>query len=453
MSSSSSGLPPTIAFNGSSTYASSFQNVLNRAVDLASLPMQITENDLSKLQSKQSALTSLGSTFTSLQTAIANVSTAAGGTPLAFSSTPAAVSATATSTALPGTYTIQVDNLGSTTTTMSMAGLTTVSDPSSASISTSGAFSLTVNGTSFNINPSGNTLNDLVSAINTANDGVQATMVNVGSTASPDYRLALSGNNLASDTIQLNDGSQNLLDTLSTGANAQYRVNGQATEINSTSSQITLSPGLTVHLAQQTTAPVTITVSQSSSGLQSALSNLATAYNAAVAAVGQHRGVSGGALTGDSLIYELTGALNKMVTYTGGSGSVTSLASLGLNLSQTGTLTFDATAFASANLAGVQSFLGNVSTGGLLQSASTALHSFTDSTKGLIANEYNIFSTQITSDNNQIREDQARLTTLQTSLLRQLAAADAAIASLQSQNNYFAQLFTATYGSSSSPTH
>jgi flagellar hook-associated protein 2 len=308
-----------------------------------------------------------------------------------------------------------------------------------------------VNGTSFNITPSGNSLSDLVSAINTANDGVQATMVNVGSTASPDYRLTLTSNNLADDTIQLNDGSQDLLDTLSTGTNAQYRVNGQTTEINSTSNQVTLSPGLTVHLAQQTTTPVSITVSQSSSGLQSALSSLATAYNAAVAAVAQHRGQAGGALTGDSLIYELTSALNSIGTFSSGSGSVRSLADLGLNLDQSGNLTFNATTFSSANLSGIQSFLGSISTGGLLQSANNAMQAFTDPTKGLIANEYNIFSTQITADNSQITEDQARITTLQNNLLQQLSVADAAIATLQSQNSYFEQLFTATYGSSSPP--
>ena len=47
---------PTVSFSGSSTYSSSFQQVLTRAVDLASLPMQQVQNDVSDLQSKQSAL-------------------------------------------------------------------------------------------------------------------------------------------------------------------------------------------------------------------------------------------------------------------------------------------------------------------------------------------------------------------------------------------------------------
>ena len=64
---------------------------------------------------------------------------------------------------------------------MSENGLTTVADPSSANISSSSQFTLTVNGTNYTITPSGDTLDDLVSAINNAGDGVQATTVNVGS--------------------------------------------------------------------------------------------------------------------------------------------------------------------------------------------------------------------------------------------------------------------------------
>ena len=198
-----------------------------------------------------------------------------------MSDTVLAVTAAVSAGALNGTYTIQVDDPGSSTTTLSSGDLTTVTDPTTGNISSATSFTLSVNNTPFTIKPAGTSLESLASAINAAGDGVQATIVNVGSTASPDYRLALtstelgSGQHIASWTAS----SQPLLDTLSTGADAKYKVNVTAedmadvADVQSTSSQITLAPGLTVNLLQQTTSPVTITVNYKLQWLRKALSS------------------------------------------------------------------------------------------------------------------------------------------------------------------------------------
>jgi flagellar hook-associated protein 2 len=458
MSTSSTAITPSgsssstlIPFNGTSTYSSSFQTVLNKAVQEASLPMEAIQTDVTTLQSQQSALATLESTFAELQSAVSAVSTAVSGAPSATTSS-SAVSATADSTALPGTYSIQVDSLGSETTTMSENGLTTVADPTSANISSSSQYTLTVNGTNYTITPSGDTLDDLVTAINNAGDGVQATTVNIGSNTSPDYRLAVTSNNLAPDTIQLNDGTQDLLNTLSTGANATYSVNGQSTTLSSNSNEVTLSQGLTVQLNQVTSSPVTVTVSQSYAGLQTALSNLATTYDSAVNALAQDRGSTGGALTGDQIVYQLTDMLQSISTYTSGSGSVNSLADLGLSIDQTGQMSFDASSFNTADSSAVQQFLGSTTTGGFLQTANNSLESFIDPTNGLLVKETSNLQTQITSDNSQIAQQQTQISSLQTNLEQQLSQADAAIATLQAQTSYFQQLFTAEYGNGTSTT-
>jgi hypothetical protein len=67
-----------------------------------------------------------------------------------------------------------------------------------------------------------------------------------------------------------------------------------------------------------------------------------------------------------------------------------------------------------------------------------------------LESQYNSLQTQITSDNTQIAQQQTMITDLQTNLTQQLAAADAAISTLQAQNSYFQQLFTATYGNGTS---
>jgi flagellar hook-associated protein 2 len=454
--SSSTPTSSTLTFTGSSTYSADFQNVLNRAVQLASLPMQAMQSTLTDLTNQESTLAGLSANFSALQTALQAVGTATQGSATAQASDPSAVSATASSGALNGTYTIQVGSVGSSTTALSDSGLTTVTDPTTGNISSSTTFTLTVNGTATTITPSGTSLESLADAINSASDGVQATIVNVGSNSSPDYRLAVTSSNLGATTIQLTDGTNTpLLDTLSTGADAEYivnPVNGTGTEIQSTSSQITLSPGLTVSLLQPTTSPVTITVSSDYSALSSALSNFASAYNAALTSLGQQRGQSGGALTGESIVYSLTDVLSSISAYTqNGSGSVGTLADLGLTFDSSGdgNLDFSASTFSAANPAAIQQFLGSISSSGFLQSANNALNAMTDPNTGVLQADGTALQTQIASENSQIASQQTIISDLETNLQTQLSQADAAIATLQAQTSYYTQLFNVEYGNDS----
>ena len=93
-------------------------------------------------------------------------------------------------------------------------------------------------------------MNALAQAINSSGAGVSATVLNLGSPSAPDYHLSLQSTALGNIAIQLNDGTQDLLTTLSTGTPAQYQVNGQpSTPISSDSSTVTLAPGSAVNLA------------------------------------------------------------------------------------------------------------------------------------------------------------------------------------------------------------
>src|SRR6185437_857296 len=173
------GSSSSAVFSGQSSFSADFQQVLTRAVAIASLPMQAMQNAEAKLLAQQQAINGLQSNFSSLQNAFAAVATNSSGTVTAQSSQGSAVVATTTAGALSGTYSIEVDSIGSSTATISKAG-TPVTDPSSGNISAATSFKLTVNGTDHTITPSGTSLSSLVSAINAAGDGVQATIVNLG---------------------------------------------------------------------------------------------------------------------------------------------------------------------------------------------------------------------------------------------------------------------------------
>src|SRR4029077_13214363 len=121
------------------------------------------------------------------------------------------------------------------------------------------------------------------------------------------------------------------------------------------------------------------------------------------------------------------------------------LADLGLNLDDTGHLNFDSSKLGGANMADVQNFLGSMTSGGFLQSASSALSSVTDSTTGMIHVAFTSLQSQVDSDNTEISADQDRITQLQGTLTAQLSEADAAISALESQKNYMLMLFQAEF--------
>jgi flagellar hook-associated protein 2 len=435
-------------FNGTSTYASSLQQAINHAVSIASLPVQLLQNDVTTLQGQSTELSTMQSKFSAVGTALQSLSTANSGGGLAASvSDNSVLSATVDSTAAvgSGTYVVNVTNAGSRTTTLSNNGLPTVADPTATSISTAASFTLSVNGTNTTITPGAKTLNGLAQAINSSNAGVSATIINIGSSGAPDYRLTLQSRNLGNVAIQLNDGT-NLLSTLSTGTSAQYQVNGQpSTPISSNSSTVTIAPGVTVNLLD--TGITTVTVAPDPSAAQSALSSFVDAYNAASTELATNHGTAGGALTGQGAILTLEQSLRNLTHYSGGSGSVKNLADLGITVNSTGQLSFDQTKFqsvAAANPQDLTTFLGTTTGTGFLSTATNILNGADDPASGAIQSSISSIQRQVSLDNSKIADDQKSIVTMQNSLTEQMSLADAAIAKLESQLSYLNQLFTAT---------
>ena len=219
-------------FSGTSTFSSDFTQVINRAVAIASLPITGLNSNKATLTDEQSALSGLSASFSSLQTAIAAIGTSVGSGNFAVSySEDTVASAKAGEGALLGTYSLEIVDPGS----QARAGSTaTVAAQATQSISSSTLFTLVANGQTYsNIMPppGSNTLTSLVSAINTATQGaVQATIVNVGTKSQPNYQLSIQNTAYGELPITLDDGNGNLLETPTTAAAVQYRINGQPAE-------------------------------------------------------------------------------------------------------------------------------------------------------------------------------------------------------------------------------
>ena len=397
----------------------------------------------------------LDTNFSSLQQSISQIqSTVNSGLLTASVSNGSIVSATVGAGATSGSYSIEVDNLGSWSTALSKAGSTPVTDPSTLGITSAPSLTLSVGTATTTITPASSSLQDLVSAINTQAAGqVQATLVNVGSTASPDYRLSLAANNLGTDAIGLTDSlGASLISTSTAGALASYKIDG-TNSITSTSRAITLSPGLTANLVGQSTLgqATTIIVQNDPSALASAFSSFASAYNSAATAVSQQHGSSGGALQGDSVLQSLNDVLSQLGTYSNGSPA-NSLANFGITVDSTGQLSIDTAAFttaANANFSTLVSTLGSSTTGGFLQTAANLLSGVENATTGTLPSEESTVAAQITNQNTKIANEQATVTQLQTNLTAQISKADALIAGLESQVSYVTGLFAIYTGANS----
>lgn len=437
--------PPT--FTGVSNYAGSLQQVLTRAVAIASLPLDTDEAALTTLNTSQTDLQGLDTVFTTLQQSIQSLQSTATSGLLSAATSDSAVSATVGAGASAGTYTISVDNLGAYSTALSDAGSTPVNDPTSQGISSDTTLTLSVGSVDTTITSASDSLQDLATAINSqAGDQVQATIVNVGSASSPDYRLSLQAVNLSTDAIDLTDSSGNdLISTSTPGLPASYQVDGVATPVPSDSRSVTISPGLTVNLQSQSASgdSTTITVSDNFAGLASAFSSFAGSYNAAVDALSQYHGQNGGALEGSDVVQALTDVLNQLGTYNNGSPAQ-SLANFGVTLDENGQLSVDTSAFtAAANAApsALLSTLGSSTSGGFLESATNLLTSVEDPNTGVLKVEENSVANQITAQQTTIGNEQDTVNQLQTNLTAQISQADTAIAEMETQVSFVTGLF------------
>src|SRR2546423_400172 len=102
------------AFNGSSAYSADFQGVITRAVAIRSLGLNSLSNSKAQILAQGVAVNSLDTVFTNLQNAITAIGSSTGVSSLSSTvSTAGFVQPTLTAGALPGTYSIEVTNLGS----------------------------------------------------------------------------------------------------------------------------------------------------------------------------------------------------------------------------------------------------------------------------------------------------------------------------------------------------
>jgi flagellar hook-associated protein 2 len=231
-----------------------------------------------------------------------------------------------------------------------------VSDPEAA-LGT-GTVSFTYDGTAYSVNVAAGSdnLNDIAAAINTeAGADVTASVVNVGTEASPSYQLVIAGDDTGADFVVtgLTSTVAGLTGAtrVSTATNAEVVVDGLTVE-RSTNLFSDVLPGISFTVSRVNEgSPMSFTVDLDPAGIKANIQEFVDAYNDVIEFVNEQNTFSleegtGGELFGDSALDAVRGTLRRVLfsVDTGTSldpDGYRSFGQLGIELSSDGTLEID----------------------------------------------------------------------------------------------------------------
>jgi flagellar hook-associated protein 2 len=431
------GLSP-LAFSGVSSFSESFQTILNRSQQIASIPLTRLQNEKTDLIQRKTLVTALESVVGGFTTSLRNLGSVGDRAGIAAtSSDPSRVRIENVTANSPATYSIS--NISSLAAAASETSVTGYASATADIVSASGSVRLTVGGNTYDITltPENNNLAGLRNAINGLGAGVTASIFTTGTGSLPNY-LSVSANETGAKTLTLIDdpggAAANLLTAANQGSNAEFELNGVLVSkpsnlINDIVSGVSFSITGLSGPAETTT----VRLSSDRSQLASALESLASAYNSIVDFLDSQIGEAAGLLSGSNLVFATSTALRQLTSFSG-SGEVRNLSDVGLTLNSSGKMSFDAAAFSQlsdSRVAAAFTFAGTSTNG--LASLIGGFAAISDPLSGSAKLEQDQFGVTEARLTRQIAELTDRVTAQQESLRQRLQAADTLLASLEAQ--------------------
>jgi flagellar hook-associated protein 2 len=465
---SSTSIPTlTVGSNGQITASNLVNNldttaIINAIMTANAVPQQQLE---ARITSEQSALTDYQNLNQSLQTLATSATTDSSGNGLnllTVASSNSSVSATADTTASATQFSLQVDQVAQAQVSVT-AALENWPD-------SSGAITIVnSSGTATEVDAASNSIPDVVSAINSADLGVTASAVNVGtdSSGNTEYAIQLTSSETGSaGAFQIYAGTSadysagtatNLLtqtgaDTVQAAQDAQITLwpgSAAAQTISSTSNTFTnLEQGISVTVSQPTTGTVTLTSSMDTSDIGSAASTLLSGINSIIGYITQQAAGSTttsssgsstftpGAFTGDLNLQSISQQLQQAVSTPVGPNSV-SPSTYGITLEADGSVDFDQATFEAAlasdpqgTVAALQQIAGSVS-----QIASQA----SDPVTGTITTSIQAQQSTITNNQQAVTNWTKVLAGEQTQLQTEYSNLESTLSQLQTEQTYLTQ--------------
>jgi len=326
------------------------------------------------------------------------------------------------------------------------------------------------------------TLDTVVRKINEAGVGVRATVINDGSGSTP-FRISLvaAASGRAGRFI-LDDGGLSLgLETLNAGEDARvfFGSSDPAKAVLLTSSTNTLDTvvtGVTIDLHSTNANPVTLTVSRDTGGIEKAIDDFISAYNAVLDRIKTQTKFDPetnvrGPLLGDSTVANLLASMQRTILgeAKGVTGRYTRLTEVGVRVGEGGKLSIDRNrlreametdfaavqdVFAAREVAAKEEFVEvepgvwvkNTSTKdefsklGVLFRVEELAKEYVDSVDGVLRQRDRTLTTQIELQSKRIEAFDVRLEQRRKQLEAQFLAMERALAALQSQQSALAGL-------------
>jgi flagellar hook-associated protein 2 len=376
-------------------------------------------------------------------------------------------SASTSSDAVPGQYSLEVQNLAT------AASLSSAPVASGTAIGT-GTLTIAVGNasTSINIDSTDNTLSGIATAINSApnNPGVTASVI----TTTAGARLVITGTVTgAANTISVSEtggngglaslvypasGTTGLTQTQAP-TDANYSINGYpaSSANNVVSGAIS---GVTLDLLGQSAAntPTTLTVSADTTAASTSIGTFVTAANGVLSAIQSLAGYdastqTAGPLNGNATLESFQNQLQNILgqVKSGNTSGVASLADLGITAdAYTGQLDSNSGTLnnaLSANLTAVGNLLGG--TNGIATQLNTLINQYSGP-GGLLSSVNQGLQSSLSNVSKQQTALQAELATYSAGLTTEYNAMDAAVAALKETQTYLTAEFNPGQSSSSS---
>ena len=405
-------------------------SIISQLMAVQNQPVNLLQNQEAADQSTVSSFGQLQGVLATFQTTMQGLSTSSQYQSVSGSIANSSVaSITTTSGASAANYALQVNQLAQ------AQSLVTAGQTSSSSAIGNGTISFnfgTINGTATNgqygsgttftnsgaaaktvtISSADNSLTGIAAAINAANIGVSASILNDGS-SSPN-RLSLSVTNPgAANSVQisvagdpalanlLNEdpaGTQNLTQT-SAAQSAQFTLNGIAITSSSNTDSSVISGATLKLLATNPVTPTTLTITKDNSGAVSAINAFVAAYNTVATTMQQATSYNSatkqaGVLQGQdsvlSIMSQMQSVLNNPVP--GAPNAISMMAQVGVGYTSTGTLTVDSTKLQAALASNPSAVSGLFASNG---TPTDSLVTFNSSTSATQPGAYAINVTQL----------------------------------------------------------
>jgi flagellar hook-associated protein 2 len=406
--------------------------LIGQMMQAAALPQTRLKNQLSVEQAIDTAYQTVTMKITAMQTAAQALTDPLAWTATSATSSSSGVVATSSTGALAGTTTFDVLALAK-------AQISTVAADSSGNVTSTPANGITIttaDGVGHQLTLASGSAADVASAVNSANIGVRAAVVNTdtgtvlqltSTTSGVAHSFTSAGFDTAAQTVVAAQDAQ-----VGVGAGSP----GGYTVSSATNTFTGVIPGVTFSVSALTSG-VSITVASDEQSMSDKVKALVNAVNDASNVIGQNIG-KGDILQGSSDLQMLQQSLLSSVSQ--GTVAGGSLKAYGIDMDKFGTLSFDPAAFAAAyaaDPAATKTAISGSFASGLAATANQAA----DPTAGTLTQGSQSAKDAETALNKQIDAWTTRLADMQVTLQAKYTAMQTALAKLQSQSTYLTSMF------------